>query len=229
MKMRPPSQTWRAGIRIALLTLVWFGCAGGSALAQHSEGDIRRQLEEVYGRPEFSPNVQQTLFARVVEQLLRFLAWLGGLYATAPVLYWLLLTLCTVLLLALIAHILWTVRSAFFVSRGHRRAHEQAAKRARVSRTFWEEALRCAGAGDFTEAIRFLFLSMVYRYDESGRVSFPRAYTNREYLALFHDRPAVQSDLAVFVDALDDHWYGQRPAAEPQYARCLLLYENLLS
>ena len=66
-----------------------------------------------------------------------------------------------------------------------------------------------------------------FRSDESGRVSFQRAYTTREYLLLFADRPGVQSELAVFVDALDEHWYAERPAGPERYDRCLSLYQHL--
>ena len=45
-----------------------------------------------------------------------------------------------------------------------------------------EEAARRAEAGDYTEAVRFLFLSLVYRFDERGRVSLHKDCTNREYL-----------------------------------------------
>ena len=39
-------------------------------------------------------------------------------------------------------------------------------KRQRLSVAHWEEAQRRAAAGDFTEAIRFLFLALVYRFDD---------------------------------------------------------------
>src|SRR5439155_22300924 len=101
------------------------------------------------------------------------------------------------------------------------------AKRGRLSLAYHEEARRRARQREFTEAIRFLFLSLVYRFDESGRIGFQRAATNREYLALFAERPRVQAELKVFVDTLDDHWYGQQPTNERQYESCLALYEQL--
>jgi hypothetical protein len=58
-------------------------------------------------------------------------------------------------------------------------------------------------------------------------VSFQKSYTNREYLTLFADRPPVYDQLKVFVDMLDDHWYGQRPTDRGQYERCIALYEGL--
>ena len=34
-------------------------------------------------------------------------------------------------------------------------------------------------------------------------------------------------DLKVFVDTLDDHWYGQRATERERYENCLTLYESL--
>ena len=58
-------------------------------------------------------------------------------------------------------------------------------------------------------------------------MSFQKAYTNREYLSLLDARLPVRDQLRVFVDTLDDHWYGQRPSDRPQYERCLQIYEQL--
>src|SRR5207237_2702926 len=98
---------------------------------------------------------------------------------------------------------------------------------AHLSADYADEARRRAEAGDYTEAIRCLFLSLIYRLDESGRVAFHKAYTNHEYLDLVADQAEVRAGLSVFVEALDEHWYGQRPASPEQYRQCLALAERL--
>jgi len=183
-------------------------------------------LQEVFASPEFSPQ-EQTLSEWLRKQLVRLFAWLGGLREANPVLFWLLLVGCLLLLLLLGIQIGWTVRRALAGGSRLRVAETEQARRQRQSRAYWEEAQRRAGQGDFTEAIRFLFLSLVYSFDESGRVGFQQAYTNREYLSLFADRPEVREELAVFVDTLDDRWYGQRPTDPGLYEKCLALYESL--
>jgi hypothetical protein len=198
-----------------------------AAAPQPSNDEIRRQLKEVLSRPEFSQGGRENWLPRLGNWLSDIFTWLGGLYDTAPVLYWVLLVGCLVLLVLLLTHIGWTVRRVLFttpLSHGSDRGERQ---RFQLSRTYWEEARRRAADMDFTEAIRFLFLSLVYRFDESGRVNFQRAYTNREYLALFADRPAVHDQLKVFVDMLDDYWYGLRSTDRRQYEDCLALYEGL--
>src|SRR5205823_2314059 len=90
MKCRP----WLPWLHLALALSV---PANGRAAPPHPGDDaIRRQLEDVLSRPEFSP-------ARPGEPWwLRYLAaffdWLGALHATAPLLYWLLLGTCVTLL-----------------------------------------------------------------------------------------------------------------------------------
>jgi hypothetical protein len=192
-----------------------------------SEQEVGRKLEEVLSRPEFSGADDPDWLMRLLEWLRPFFDWLGSLWLAAPFLFWLLLIGCIVVLGLLLFYIGWSVRRAFFAERSLRAGERADARRAQLSQAYWEEARRRAEQGDYTEAIRFLFLSLVYRFDERGRVRIHEAYTNREYLSLFADRPAVYDKLRVFVDTLDHYWYGQRATDEPQYEQCLALYAGL--
>jgi hypothetical protein len=189
---------------------------------------IQRAADEVFARPEFAPDAAQVPW--LLRVLTEFFRWLASLRAADPILYWSLLAGCFVLLVAVLAWVMYlVVRSiGFSDADARRRLERQAAdRRGRLSATYRDEAGERAARGEFTEAIRYLFLSLVYRFDEKGRVALHKAYTNREYLALVADDAPVRSQLAVFVDTLDDHWYGQRPAGPDQYERCLGLYDRL--
>jgi hypothetical protein len=106
-------------------------------------------------------------------------------------------------------------------------AEEIVGQRAWLSENYRAQAEYLAETGDYIEAIRFLFLALVYRFDESGKVSFHKEYTNREYLDLLDDRRNVR-DLKRIVDILDDHWYGQQPCGRKEYEDCLRVYERLV-
>jgi hypothetical protein len=122
--------------------------------------------------------------------------------------------------------IVWQARTVF-AGGGGAKAAADAEERKRLSAAYRDEADRRAAAGDYTEAVRYLFLSLVYRLDERGRVGFQKAYTNREYLDLLGDRVPARDGLRVLVDALDDHWYGQRPCGRPEYDECRAVYDRL--
>jgi hypothetical protein len=224
MKPHPWLAQLRTAAGASLAVVLVSARLGVAAPPEPSEGSIRQKLTEILAREEFSPNGRQ----KWMEGLLRdFFGWLAGLHETNVVLFWLLLGGCLALLLVLVGHVGWTVSRAFSAGAKGPGTGSTEEERGRLSLSYWEEARRRAGQHEFTEAVRFLFLSLVYRFDESGRVGFQQAATNREYLALFAERPRVQAELKVFVDTLDDHWYGQHPTEERQYESCLALYEHL--
>lgn len=187
---------------------------------------IRAATAEVFKLPEFRPGGALPEWVRgVLRALAEFFAWLGSLWDTSPLLFWTLLIGCVLLLAALVTHIVLQLRWA--VAAGQRRAEAARAERERRSAEYDREADARAAAGDFTEAVRFLFLALVYRFDEAGRVSFRKAYTNREYLELSADRADVRAALRVMVDVLDDHWYGQTPCGRGRYDECRAAYDRL--
>jgi len=72
--------------------------------------------------------------------LKRVFAWLGALPETSPVLYWLILVGCVVLLVLIVAHMVWTVHQAFFVARRPTRPEQEAQARRQTSAAHREEA-----------------------------------------------------------------------------------------
>ena len=199
-----------------------------AAVPQPSEDEIRGTLHEVLSRPDFTSHSRPAWVQWLIQRVIDFFSWLASLHTTAPVLFWLLLLGILLLLALLLGQIFWTVRRVLY--RQGRVAREETAeeRRRRMSQVCEEEARQRADAADFTEAIRYLFLALIYRFDERGRVSFQQACTNREYLGLFADRPRIHDRLRVFVDTLDDYWYGQQPTDSRQYEDCLHHYQELI-
>jgi hypothetical protein len=199
----------------------------GAAAPHPGAGEVRQRLQEVFERPEFGGGKEPSppWLERVI---VGFLRWLGSLRATAPLLFWLLVFLCVLALLGIITSVAIKLRGLAVLGRLRKDQEAGRQKRVQLSAAYREEALTSAARGELTEAVRFLFLSLVFRFDESGRVLLPRGDTNREYLRLFADQPRVAEELRFFVDTLDDCWYGRKPADDRQYHRCLELYERLI-
>lgn len=185
----------------------------------------RRAATDVFDRPEFGGRAGEDSF--VLRALRDLLQWLGGLIETAPLLFVVLLVGCLIALIALIAVIVLQVRRGFTFGGRDRVAAEEQKQRLRLSASYRDEADRRAAVADFTEAVRYLFLSLVYRFDERGRVSFNGAYTNHEYIDLLHDRLPSTDSLQLLVDTLDDHWYGQSHCDRRRYDECRAVYDRL--
>lgn len=197
--------------------------AGLDAVPHPGVEDVRERLGDIYSRTEFQRLDDGSSW--LSEFLSGIMRWLASLGVESPVLFWLLLIGCGVLVGLLVGWLVVRIRRSLGLTTGSRRTSNRAAERHRLARNYQTEAADHAAAGEFTEAIRLLFLALVHQFDESGRVLFRRSWTNREYLRLFDDRPELAENLRVFVDALDEHWYGQRPAAEEEYQRCREVFE----
>ncbi len=77
-----------------------------------------------------------------------------------------------------------------------------------------------AKLGDFREAIRYLYLSVLYSLDERDQLRFDRSKTNHEYLRQVAGTE-WSSPLRAIVDVFDRVWYGFQPidaATYTQYA-----------
>ncbi len=215
--------TWLVAVAIA------FGAAHDGVAAQPPSPElVREKAAGVFERPEFQSSApsQGNWFSR---QLIAFFRWLGSLHENSPPLFWLILIGCIVALVAIIVLIVFQIRSVFATQDRANPTGTPDKERVRRSAGFRQEATRRAALGDYTEAVRFLFLSLVYLYDERGRVSFQKEYTNREYLDLLGGRLPIRAALQVLVDTLDDHWYGQRPCLRDQYVTCTAVYDRLVT
>jgi hypothetical protein len=191
------------------------------------EERVRQELERVFSRPEFDQSTPDH-WLDFLKWLARFFSWLGSLSGDNPTLFWAIFVGCVALLVLLVGHIGWVIYRAVYFESGPARGERLAESRRRLSARFHAEAEERAAGGDYTGAVRCLFLSLVYAFDESGRLLFRPAATNREYLRYFSDRPALEEHLRFFVDLLDDNWYGQSPTEPADYAHALALYDTLL-
>jgi hypothetical protein len=217
----------RAGLICCGIVAAYLGLTATAAWAQHPEEEqVRRELERVFARPEFNPEPSVYL-RQVLEWLFELFRRLNGLSSADPTLFWVIVISCVILLVLLVAHITWTVYQAIHMSPRLETKGQLDARRRRLSARFRAEADERAAAGDYTGAVRLLFLSLVHAFDETGRLLFRPSLTNREYLRYFADRPSVQEFLGFFVDLLDSNWYGQRLTESADYAHCVVLYDNL--
>jgi hypothetical protein len=207
-----------AGSSFSLSMVLSIAAAAGPEAEQ-----IRATLAEVLSKPEFSGKSDNRLFSWMFE----LFRWLGTLYTSSPGLFWFLLLTCVGLLVLIAVHITLTVRGLFGLRDRQQNSVRGAAERQRLSESYWRDAGLAAERQDYTEAIRFLFLSLVYRFDETGQAGFHREQTNHEYLSLFESRSSLHDPLGVFVDVLDNYWYGERQAGPERYLECKALYHQL--
>ncbi len=166
--------------------------------------DSRQRLDEILARPEFQ-DAQPTL-------LDRFLRWLSEILPDAsPDVRGLVDAAVGVLGVIAIGLLI------FFVVRMVRRNWREG----ETLESFGDipihaaeaqaKASGAAGAGDFREAMRLLYLAALLHLDEVGLLRFDRALTNREVLATVVHQAPLYSALSPVVYQFDRVWYGHAP------------------
>ena len=80
-----------------------------------------------------------------------------------------------------------------------------------------EDARRAAQAGQWREAIHFLYWASISRLESKRLLPADRARTPREYLALVATDDPRQPGLATLTRSFEHVWYGGRPAGESDY------------
>jgi hypothetical protein len=92
-----------------------------------------------------------------------------------------------------------------------------------------EDARRAAAAGEWREAIHFLYWAAISRLESRRLWPADRARTPREYLALLAEEDPRQPGLATLTGNFERVWYGGRPAGERDYQRALDIAMALIS
>lgn len=118
----------------------------------------------------------------------------------------------------------WRIR---LVPMSDRPAPEAAS--ARDWQLWMADARKAADAGEWREAIHFLYWAAISRLESKRLWPADRARTPREYLALVSPDDARRDSLAALTRSFERTWYGGRQAGEQEYRAADALASGLIS
>jgi Domain of unknown function (DUF4129) len=93
-----------------------------------------------------------------------------------------------------------------------------------TSRELADAALAAARAGDFRNAVRKLYVSLLYELSERNLIELEESATNREYLRKVSRFTALVGPMRYLTDRFDYVWYGMFPSSEEDFAAYLATY-----
>ncbi|MFW5733433.1 MAG: hypothetical protein ACOCWR_00070 [Oceanidesulfovibrio sp.] len=161
------------------------------------------------------------VLGKILDGLLEFFT---HIHDASPFLYWVILISLTLLLVALVAHMVLTFRQAL-------------RERQRTGALTWAEAAEegpdalekrareKAQSGDYVTSLSLLFKAGVLRLEMREDRPFQPAYTNREYLRRY-EKDAAHPPLARMV-ALLENWYAGEQIGESEYDKGAKAYKRL--
>lgn len=207
-------------------TRIAFDLAQAAATQEAAPQHAREQaaMRQVLAEREFrglkKPNRRDTLLERLGNWLNRAFAGLGKLQTHSAWLGWALTYGFLVLVGAgLVAALLrlerrWRVR---LVPESDGPAPGAAS--ARDWQLWLADARRTAGAGQWREAVHFLYWAAISRLESKRLWPADRARTPREYLALVAAEDSRRAPLSSLTGDFERIWYGGRAAGEGDYRR----------
>ncbi|HXF85931.1 MAG TPA: DUF4129 domain-containing protein [Anaerolineales bacterium] len=184
-------------------------------------------LKQILTRPEFQWEEAQVI--EMPDWLANFLDWLDRLsrrianaifrYGRLP------LTIAAILLFLL---------ALYFVSRNLSRSlvreaelTAQGGKGMLTSTEALQHAHTLSNAGDYRNAIRYLYLSALLTLDERGLLRYDRSRTNREVLHSVASKPQLERPLRSVIEVFDRAWYGFEPVDKETFQAYVAHVEEL--
>lgn len=191
---------------------------------------LREHLQQILSRPEYRPRGKDWLWELKLRLLRAVLQWweervaplFSNLYAAQPVVYWSIFAVLLLLLLGILYHIYYSLRSAFGTNARRRTKAKDLALPQRLGgpEELLREADAAAGSGQFALAFRWLYLALIRHLDRRSLVRFDGSATNYDYLRQVGDHPDIARHLEPLTRAAEPVWYGYREATAEDYRRC---------
>ena len=188
--------------------------------------DLRAGLEDILQRREYRQalaedpvaELQRRILNRLAQVLARLFEPLGALQETNRTVFYVLVVGLTLLLLAVVAHIVLTIRAGL---RATRQVRPGESRRRQPGETDPQRLRRRAGqlaaAGDFLGALRTVYIALIRHLDRAELLRYDPTRTNWEYAAQVRHLPEATAILRPFGALLDRTCYGGEPATEADY------------
>lgn len=92
---------------------------------------------------------------------------------------------------------------------------------------FLAEARRLYEAGQFSEAIIYLFSHQLLQLDSNHFIRLAKGKTNRQYLREVRQRPHIQSTLETTMIAFEDAFFGRKALTRDRFEQCWQRWDEL--
>lgn len=202
-----------------------------------SADEIKKVAEEVVSRSYYElesepptgavASMLQAIFdffSWLFRPVFDFFQWINGLPAIIRNLVVIFLIL---LLVALVAHIIYTIARAI-KSRKKRFSFEQESEKEIDPRELEKEAHLSAQNGDFVLGIRCLYKAALVRIMNKDKTVVRLGMTNREHIQRLR-RTQLFEPIKLLAQMVEQKWYGKQPCSSDDYQSCRQAHQQIMS
>jgi Domain of unknown function (DUF4129) len=223
----------------ATLALVLFGTAAGgprartrpapSDYARADAATIRTHVQKILSDPRFAPH--KTFWQWLQEKLVR---WEGPHLpkVVTKVIEWVVIVWCIFTLLAIFAHLTWTIWLLARPQRGSPGSALPAGSEDYENASFeelWERSAELARRGAFRAAVGVLLVALLRQLEALKVLHLHKSKTNGEYVREYPGQRAGRQEFVQFVAAFERSIYGGSEVAGPTYTTLTALAQQVVS
>lgn len=187
---------------------------------------VQRAVQEVYSRPEYNPQENESLWSRILEPVSRFFSRLidqlgigEGLRFGAPIVFFIIISLLAAAALAILGYLIWSaVRTTRpDASRPADKAPGTRKTRPRTLDDWDEEARRLAAEGRLREAAVALYHGLLLRLEQRGALRYDPSKTPGDYRREVRGNEDATRTLTGFLRRFEPVVFGGRAVDAQSY------------
>lgn len=93
----------------------------------------------------------------------------------------------------------------------------------------YKKAIDFYNSGDYTQGLRFLYISLLIRFNEQNIIRINKSKTNKQYLIeIRENKPDIYDVMTEFTQVFNKYWYGKRNADKSIFVSWSEVYNTLL-
>jgi hypothetical protein len=191
-----------------------------------SDPRVIELTQQILARPEYAGAKSQFAPDSIIQKILNWLTNWDGLHSSSPVLYWTVVVLCGFAMLALIAHIVWTISIAMRAPAPE--AHTTIT--GSPARDLAAEAAALAAGGRYLDAAHHMMIASFRALGERAVIELRPDRSNRWIRAALRDSRLgadLTSELDRLVAETEHRWFGARENDAAIYSAWRTAFERV--
>lgn len=92
-----------------------------------------------------------------------------------------------------------------------------------------EKVAQLKNAGDFDQALRFLYIALLVKFNNLNLIKINKSKTNKQYLMeIYSSKPEIHGSVADFTNDFNVHWYGRKKVEKEKFDFWFDMYNSLI-
>lgn len=229
---------------VAFLSMITLFVAEVNAFSPHNEEEVKNKLSRILASGEFgekskSKSILEILHEKFIEfikklwEKLNITNKLQNVFSGSKVSKEVMLVLqiiAIVLILTIIVLVIYFVAKKF--KRSLKVRQEEDALLLNILKDpdeVYKRAFEYYNNGDYTQGLRFLYISLLIRFNDLNIIRINKAKTNKQYLSEIGDnKPEIHEVMLEFTQVFNRHWYGGKSADKAIFTNWNNAYSNLM-